>query len=164
MWRRVALVRTDISEERSASIMRVTRIGELGTTLAVNSNVLPSSPILVTLMMEDLSSSETSVLTRSTLSSIPEDGFTHSHSREILKSYETSSDGTCVLDDRIQCWDISNKNLVLQPAKSKGWNVTGNNFCALNYNYETLIFVINVMDRLWDPSWTLFLTPICGLS
>jgi hypothetical protein len=31
----VALVRTDVSEELSASIIRVTRIGELGTTLAV---------------------------------------------------------------------------------------------------------------------------------
>jgi hypothetical protein len=30
----VALVRTDDSEELSASIIRVTRIGELGTTLA----------------------------------------------------------------------------------------------------------------------------------
>jgi hypothetical protein len=37
MLRRVALVRTDDSEERSASIIRVTRIGELGT-LAVTSN------------------------------------------------------------------------------------------------------------------------------
>jgi hypothetical protein len=36
--RRVALVRTDVSEERSASIIRVTRIGELGTTLAVTSS------------------------------------------------------------------------------------------------------------------------------
>jgi hypothetical protein len=34
MLRRVALVRTDVSEEHSASIIRVTRIGELGTTLA----------------------------------------------------------------------------------------------------------------------------------
>jgi hypothetical protein len=34
MLRRVALVRSDVSEERSASIIRVTRIGELGTTLA----------------------------------------------------------------------------------------------------------------------------------
>jgi hypothetical protein len=34
----VALVRTDISEELSASFIRVTRIGELGTTLAVTSN------------------------------------------------------------------------------------------------------------------------------
>jgi hypothetical protein len=33
--RREALVRTDISEELNASIIRVTRIGELGTTLAV---------------------------------------------------------------------------------------------------------------------------------
>jgi hypothetical protein len=32
MLRRVALVRTDVSEELSASIIRVTRIGELGTT------------------------------------------------------------------------------------------------------------------------------------
>jgi hypothetical protein len=34
----VALVRTDVSEEPSTSIIRVTRIGELGTTLAVTSN------------------------------------------------------------------------------------------------------------------------------
>jgi hypothetical protein len=38
MLRRVAPVRTDISEELSASFIRVTRIGELGTTLAVTSN------------------------------------------------------------------------------------------------------------------------------
>jgi hypothetical protein len=38
MLRRVALVKTDVSEELSASITRVTRIGELGTTLAVTSN------------------------------------------------------------------------------------------------------------------------------
>jgi hypothetical protein len=38
MLRRVALVRTDVSEELSASIIRVTRIGELGTTLAITSN------------------------------------------------------------------------------------------------------------------------------
>jgi hypothetical protein len=34
----VALVRTDVSEELSACNIRVTRIGELGTTLAVTSN------------------------------------------------------------------------------------------------------------------------------
>jgi hypothetical protein len=38
MLRHVALVRTDISEELNASIIRVTRIGELGTTLAITSN------------------------------------------------------------------------------------------------------------------------------
>jgi hypothetical protein len=38
MLRHVALVRTDISEERRASIIRMTRIGELETTLAATSN------------------------------------------------------------------------------------------------------------------------------
>jgi hypothetical protein len=38
MLRRVALVRTDVSEEPSASFISVTRIAELGTTLAVTSN------------------------------------------------------------------------------------------------------------------------------
>jgi hypothetical protein len=38
MLRHVALVRTDVSEELSASIIRMTRIGELGRTLAVTSN------------------------------------------------------------------------------------------------------------------------------
>jgi hypothetical protein len=46
MLGRVALVRTDVSEELSASIIRVERISELGTTLAVvTANVVPSSPI-----------------------------------------------------------------------------------------------------------------------
>jgi hypothetical protein len=38
MLRRVALVRTDVSGEHNASIVRVTRISEIGTTLAVTSN------------------------------------------------------------------------------------------------------------------------------
>jgi hypothetical protein len=38
MLRHVALVRTDILEEPSASFIRVTIIGELGTTLAAASN------------------------------------------------------------------------------------------------------------------------------
>jgi hypothetical protein len=38
MLRRVVLVRTGVSGEPSASSIRVTRIGELGTTIAVTSN------------------------------------------------------------------------------------------------------------------------------
>jgi hypothetical protein len=73
MLRRVALVRTDVSAELSPSFIGVTRIGELGTTLAVTSNrrtlrrntklqlvtasVVISSPLLVILMKVALSSS-----------------------------------------------------------------------------------------------------------
>jgi hypothetical protein len=39
MLRRMVIVRTDVSEERSASFIRVIRIGELGTTLALTSKV-----------------------------------------------------------------------------------------------------------------------------
>jgi hypothetical protein len=107
MLRRVALVRIDVSEELTASIIRVTRIGELGT-LAVTSNRrtyfyrvlvflrsvcrllvtanVSSSPILVTLTMEALGSFETSILTTATWSNIPEEGIRQIHSAiQLLK-------------------------------------------------------------------------------
>jgi hypothetical protein len=83
--RRVALVITDVSEERSASIIRVTRTGELGAT---HGSTFPRSMLrllvpvnlflarrFITLMMGAIRSSETSVLTRATRRNIPEDGF-----------------------------------------------------------------------------------------
>jgi hypothetical protein len=59
MLRRVARVITDVSEELSASIIR----------------------------MEALSSSETSAITRATRHNNPEDAILHNYRHEILKSY-----------------------------------------------------------------------------
>jgi hypothetical protein len=63
MLRRVGLVRTEVTEKHSASFIRMTRIGELGTTLAVSSNRRTL---------------------RATRRNIPEDSILHSHRCENL--------------------------------------------------------------------------------
>jgi hypothetical protein len=59
--------------------------------LQVTASIVPSSPILVTLMKEALSYSETAILTRATRRHIPEGTIRHSHRRENFKSYKFSS-------------------------------------------------------------------------
>jgi hypothetical protein len=53
---------------------------------------VPSSPILVTVMIEEMFSSETSIITNATRRNIPEDGILHSHSHENPKSYIALTD------------------------------------------------------------------------
>jgi hypothetical protein len=63
--RRVALVRTDVSQELGVSFNKVARIGELGTTLALTSNRRT--------LRRNTKFSEMSVLTRATRRNIPEE-------------------------------------------------------------------------------------------
>jgi hypothetical protein len=67
MLRRVALVRTDVSEELSASFIRV----------LVTASVVHSSIILFTVIKKAISSTETSALTRATWRNIRVDSILH---------------------------------------------------------------------------------------
>jgi hypothetical protein len=85
----VALARTDASDERITSIIRLTIIGEAPYALRLpfSTKVVPSSTILVTMIMEAIQSFETSVRTKATRRHIARDGILYSHRLENLKSY-----------------------------------------------------------------------------
>jgi hypothetical protein len=72
----VAVVRTDVSEERIASVIRMKKISELEMlAVLVTANVAPSSLIFFAMMMETIRSSKTWVITKATRRHIQEDGF-----------------------------------------------------------------------------------------
>jgi UDP-glucose 6-dehydrogenase len=82
----VDLVRTDVSEKRIASIIRVKRINELRLQQLLTANV-HKYLIIFTLMTEEIRFCETSALTSATRRHIREDGFPLRQNRENLKSY-----------------------------------------------------------------------------
>jgi hypothetical protein len=93
MLRHVAFVRTDVSKELSASFIRVTRIGELGTMLAVTiitANVIPISPILVTSVTASVVPSSLILVTSVTASVIPSSPILVTLMEKALSSSKTS--------------------------------------------------------------------------
>jgi hypothetical protein len=118
MLRRVALVRTDVLEELSASLITVTKTGKLGTTLAVTSN------------RRMLRRNTTSVLKRATWRNIPEGAILHSHCREI-------SNVTQILPNSGFAWRNWKKSRTRLVTTARVLNTAKNSAITPSRNLET---------------------------
>jgi hypothetical protein len=116
-WRHVTLVRTDVSEKHITPITRMKGFSEVGTTVVVTSywnkllrntvlhllvtaNILPTSQILFTIMMEAVRSSETPFYGSATRRHIPENDILHNIFSFNWHVHESSSSFTHLLSKR----------------------------------------------------------------
>jgi hypothetical protein len=142
-WRRVALIRTDVSEDRIASIFRVTRWA--GTER--------NSKLLYRMATRE-KSSETSVLIRATRRHLPEDDNHHSHRRGNLKSYKSKElwDHT---SSSVACCEIAYEKGRMKSTNRCSWTFTNNispereNKC----NFRLFRKAIHISWPVWQTPW-----------
>jgi hypothetical protein len=112
--------------------------------LLVPASGVPSSPILFSLVMEAIRSSEPSVHTRTTRCIIPEDGILHSHRRENLRSYIA-----------LTCWTLKRRRNVFPLRYELGFYIPEDDFLH-SYRRENLKSGLcsgDVMCFVWGTSW-----------